>query len=261
MSDNKEPDGPFTCEPAKRAKLNPPDKDVKGEPANRVKLNQPDKDVEEPGEDNEENSVDSADWPFPCEPAKRPKLNQPDKDVEVNTNFQGYDLKKCVSVPEYCKWVYVPPEYGAHTRAQWFPKPIPAQCMCHCEFCHLQPCITVEYIKEIDKAFPKNTMETEETELVLMLCRAYRKAVLDQCGKTFMEILMPNDNQLPQCAVEYCVRTARRLRGNMLDYDDGDYDGRIHWYSAPIEIHDDDGRTNSDYALTQIHYIKNYGRK
>ena len=202
-------------------------------------------------EDNEDND----------KKRKRAHLNRPDKDVKVTKNFQGYDLKKCVLVPEYSKWVYVPPEYGAHSRAQWFPNPIPAPGMCHCEFCHLQPCVTVEYFKEVDKAFPEDAMETEETELVLMLCRAYRKAVLDQCGKTFMEILMPNDNQLPQCAVEYCVRTARRLRGNMLAYDDDDDDGRTHWYSAPTEIHDDDGRTHCYSALTEIHYIKNYGRK
>ena len=209
-------------------------------------------------EDNEENSVDSADLPAPDglfmsdralhflsqtkeeKKRKRAHLNRPDKDVKVTKNFQGYDLEKCVPVAEYRKWIYVPPQYGALSRAKYSPcVPNPPHGMWHCNQCHLLPCISMEYLDEVKKALPEDPMETEEPELVLMLCRAYRKAVLDHCGKTFMENIMPNDNQLPQCAVEFCVRTARRKRGNMLAYDDDSDDGRRHFYTAKDQEHRD----------------------
>ena len=128
-------------------------------------------------------------------------------------NFQGYDLDQCVEVPEYNKFVYIPKRYGGHSR-KLFPYGIPpCHGMWYCKHCHLMPCITVEYHLEVEKAIPDDLLQTGEEELVPILRRAYRKAVMKQCGKKFMTKLMPHDNQLPQCAMEKSVLIAKRENG------------------------------------------------
>lgn len=107
-----------------------------------------------------------------------------------------------------------PPEYGGHVRAMFPLSDIPANWgMWNCQHCNLMPCITVEYNAAVSKAITNDLSRTDEAELFTILSKSFRESTEKQCGKQFMMMLMPTENQLPECAMEYCVLKAQKYSG------------------------------------------------
>ena len=130
----------------------------------------------------------------------------------VPKNFQGYELDKCTVGPDN-KPVYVPAKYGSHSKKMnWGGKDSDSGDV-FCPHCNLKPCITVEYKYVIEDAIPDDLLKTDEEQLLPILRRAYRKAVTKQCGKKFMLMLMPHDDELPLCAMGRSLYIAKRENG------------------------------------------------